>query len=95
MSPSLITRALLALGLALPGIAHAQAYQCTLPQRFDPPREVRQDGPTRRVAVAGYNNASGNNSVSIPININRQPQRKRQMAHTSHTAAATPKRSHA
>lgn len=42
------------LGLALPSLAHAQAYQCTLPQRFDPPREVRQDGPTRRVPVAGY-----------------------------------------
>ena len=32
----------------------AQAYQCTLPQRIDPPREARQDGPTRRTAIAGY-----------------------------------------
>jgi ribonuclease T2 len=47
----------LALALALlahPVAANAQAYQCSVPQRLDPPREVRQDGPSRRVAIAGY-----------------------------------------
>ncbi|MCW1429205.1 ribonuclease T2 family protein [Novosphingobium sp. JCM 18896] len=40
--------------LALPGLAHAQAYQCTAPRRFDPPRPVQPDGEVRRVPVAGY-----------------------------------------
>jgi ribonuclease T2 len=47
----------LALGMlaaVLPAAAHAQAYQCTLPQRIDPPRELRQDGPTRRAVISGY-----------------------------------------
>lgn len=44
----------MALALALPASAMAQAYQCTLPQRIDPPRPVEPDGPTRRVPIAGY-----------------------------------------
>lgn len=44
----------LALLLALPGPALAQAYQCVPPARIEPGRPVRQDGPTRRVPVAGY-----------------------------------------
>lgn len=48
-------RPLLALAvLAAPTPALAQAYQCTLPQRVEPTRPVRPDGPPRRVPVARY-----------------------------------------
>ncbi|MGE3692068.1 MAG: ribonuclease T [Novosphingobium sp.] len=47
-------RCALAIVLALPAPALAQAYQCTIPQHLDPPREVRQDGPTRRAPISGY-----------------------------------------
>ncbi len=47
-------RLALSLALALPAPALAQAYQCTLPQRLDPPRPVVQDGPSRHAAIAGY-----------------------------------------
>ena len=42
------------LAAILPAPAFAQAYQCTLPQRIEVPPPPEQDGPTRRVAVAGY-----------------------------------------
>lgn len=43
------------LAAAMPaGQARAQAYQCTLPQRIERPREPRPDGPVRRLPVAGY-----------------------------------------
>lgn len=44
----------LAFTLALPSPALAQAYQCTLPRHVDPPRPLVQDGPSRRVPIAGY-----------------------------------------
>ena len=40
--------------LAIPAAAHAQAYQCSVPRRLDPPREVRPDGPSRRTPISGY-----------------------------------------
>lgn len=47
-------RLLLAALLALPSPVLAQAYRCTPPRRFDPPRPVRPDGPSVRVPIAGY-----------------------------------------
>lgn len=44
---------LAALALALPAMAHAQAYQCRLPERVSVP-PVRPDGPARQVPVTGY-----------------------------------------
>ena len=44
--------ALLALLPAAPALA--QSYQCAPPARIEPGRPLRQDGPTRRVAVASY-----------------------------------------
>jgi ribonuclease T2 len=46
--------AALVLVLAPPGPALAQAYQCTLPQRVEPVRPVRPDGPSRRTPIAAY-----------------------------------------
>lgn len=48
-----------ALALVLPALIPAapalgQAYQCRLPGRIDPVPQVRPDGPTRRVPIAGY-----------------------------------------
>lgn len=40
--------------LGAPASAQAQAYRCTIPERLDPPRAVKQDGPARRTAIAGY-----------------------------------------
>jgi len=40
--------------IALPGIANAQAIQCTAPQRLEGYPPVRPDGPPRRTPVAGY-----------------------------------------
>ncbi|WP_254049890.1 ribonuclease T [Novosphingobium sp. TH158] len=34
--------------------AFAQAYQCRVPQRIEPPAAPRQDGPERRTALGGY-----------------------------------------
>lgn len=42
------------LALTLPAPAFAQAYQCTLPQHIEPVRPIVRDGPSRRMAVAGY-----------------------------------------
>jgi ribonuclease T2 len=39
---------------ALPLPALAQAYQCVAPERIDPVRPVRPDGPVRKVPVARY-----------------------------------------
>ena len=48
-------KAALAAALALlPVPALAQAYQCTLPRQIEPTAPVEPDGPTRRVAIAGY-----------------------------------------
>jgi len=48
--------ALLALSLApaLPSTALAQAYQCAPPTRIQLPAPPQQDGPIRRLPVAGY-----------------------------------------
>lgn len=43
----------LAVVAALPAAAHAQAYQCRVPQSLQVP-QVRPDGPARRVPVTGY-----------------------------------------
>ena len=40
--------------LALPGTVLAQAYQCTVPQRIEPPRPVTPDGPAVRSAIGSY-----------------------------------------
>lgn len=40
--------------LAMSTEAHAQAYQCRLPQRAPPLPAIVQEGPTRRMAVTGY-----------------------------------------
>ncbi len=46
---------LVPLALLLPGApAQAQAYQCSLPERIGPLREIAPDAPARRVAVGGY-----------------------------------------
>ena len=45
---------LVALALALPGPALAQAYQCAPPARIEPLRPVRPDGPPRRAPIARY-----------------------------------------
>lgn len=34
--------------------ALAQAYQCTLPRKIEPPRAPQPDGPVRRVPIGGY-----------------------------------------
>lgn len=44
---------LAALALALPAAAHAQAYQCRVPQVASVPK-VTPDGPRRQSAIAGY-----------------------------------------
>jgi len=49
-----IVRAAVFALLVFPAAAHAQAYQCSLPQRLDGLREVRQDGPSRRVPISGF-----------------------------------------
>ena len=41
-------------GLALPSLAHAQAYQCRLPQAPVAVPHIEPDGPTRRMPVVGY-----------------------------------------
>lgn len=45
--------ALAALALALPGVAHAQAYQCRAPQVTRVPA-ISPDGPRRVVPITGY-----------------------------------------
>lgn len=40
--------------VAAPLPVWAQAYQCTLPGRIDPPRAVTPDGPVRRTVIARY-----------------------------------------
>lgn len=45
---------LVALALALPGPALAQAYQCAPPANIGPLRPITPDGPVRRVPVSGY-----------------------------------------
>lgn len=40
--------------LAAPGLAHAQAYQCQLPQAAPSAPVIRQDGETRRTPVKAY-----------------------------------------
>jgi ribonuclease T2 len=47
-------RALLALAMALPTPALAQAYQCRVPQHFAMPQPVQPDGPRRAARVTGY-----------------------------------------
>lgn len=44
---------LAALALALPAAAHAQAYQCRVPQSVQVPK-ITPDGPPRKTAVTGY-----------------------------------------
>lgn len=39
--------------MAMSGTAHAQAYQCRVPQSVQVP-QVRPDGPARRIPVTGY-----------------------------------------
>lgn len=46
--------ALVSMALVAPNPAHAQAYQCTLPKRIDPPRTPAPDGPVRRTPVGSY-----------------------------------------
>ena len=45
--------AITALFLAIPGIAHAQAYQCRLPAQISVPK-VAQDGQRRTLPTTGY-----------------------------------------
>ena len=44
----------LALALAAPAHAIAQAYQCTVPPRIERPPPVQPDGPSRKTPVAAY-----------------------------------------
>ncbi len=46
--------ALALFAMILPASAFAQAYQCTIPQRLEPPRAAVPDGPARRVPVGRY-----------------------------------------
>lgn len=39
---------------AVAGPALAQAYQCTIPERIEPIRPARADGPVRKVPIARY-----------------------------------------
>jgi len=46
--------ALALVALTFPYPAHAQAYQCRLPQRIDPVPPVQPDGPVIRTPISGY-----------------------------------------
>lgn len=46
--------AAIALALALPVSAYGQAYQCRLPQKLEPVRPAKPDGPARKTPVGGY-----------------------------------------
>lgn len=46
--------ALLALAVIIPGAAHAQAYQCTIPRGPVSVPVISRDGPIRQVPVTGY-----------------------------------------
>ena len=50
----MIRALVVAVALALPVPALAQAYQCTPPARIGPLRPVTPDGPVRRVPVSSY-----------------------------------------
>ena len=47
-------RALALALLLIPATAHAQAYQCRLPQRIDPVPPIQPDGPPIRTPISGY-----------------------------------------
>ncbi len=46
--------ALVLIALTFPYPAHAQSYQCRLPQRIDPVPPIQPDGPTIRTPISGY-----------------------------------------
>jgi len=50
----MIWRSFTGLALILPAPAFAQAYQCSLPQRIEPLRPAKPDGPTRHAAIGGF-----------------------------------------
>lgn len=47
-------KSVLAALLLIPSAVNAQAYQCQIPSRIEQGPPPRQDGPTRRVPVAGF-----------------------------------------
>ena len=46
--------ALVLVAMTFPRPAHAQAYQCRLPQRIDPVPPIQPDGPPIRTPISGY-----------------------------------------